>query len=48
MADLVSGAYGDGWMGADSSYTRYVSKRPSAVAVTVSRARGGAPTAPAM
>jgi hypothetical protein len=46
MADLVSGAYGDGWMGADSSYTRYVSKRPGAVAVTVSRAAWGGPDVP--
>ena len=46
LSDLTSGDYGDGWMGADSSYTRYVARRRGAIAVTVSRAAWGGPDVP--
>ena len=41
LGNLLSGVYGDGWMGADSSYTRYDARRPGKIAVTVSRAAWG-------
>jgi hypothetical protein len=46
LASLVSGLYGDGWAGADASYTRYASTRHAAVEVTVSRAAWGGPDVP--
>jgi hypothetical protein len=46
LASLVSGIYGDGWAGANASYTRYESKRHAAVEVTVSRAAWGGPDVP--
>ena len=46
VTNLVSGDYGDGWIGADASYTRYVARHPGAVAVTVSRAAWAGPDVP--
>ena len=38
IASLVSGVYGDGWMGGDASYTRYASsQRPTTLNVVLSR-----------
>jgi Dolichyl-phosphate-mannose-protein mannosyltransferase len=37
VAEARSGVYGDGWAGADATYTRYVADKPGRVLVTLSR-----------
>ena len=37
VRETRSGIYGDGWMGADAAYTRYVASRPGRLVVTLSR-----------
>jgi hypothetical protein len=46
LANSLSGLYGDGWMGADASYTRYDTKPPGSIGVTVSRRAWGGPDVP--
>jgi hypothetical protein len=46
IAESRSGIYGDGWMGADASYTRYVVRSPGRLAVTLSRAAWHGPDVP--
>jgi hypothetical protein len=37
VKEARSGIYGDGWMGADAAFTRYVASRPGRLALTLSR-----------
>jgi hypothetical protein len=46
VAEMRSGIYGDGWAGADSSYTRYVPAAGGRVTVTLSRALWRGPDVP--
>jgi hypothetical protein len=46
VAEARSGIYGDGWAGADSSYTRYVPTTGGRVRVTLSRALWRGPDVP--
>ena len=46
VAEARSGIYGDGWAGADSSYTRYVPTPGGRVTVTLSRALWRGPDVP--
>ena len=47
LVNSISGIYGDGWMGADASYTRYAADRPSAIRVSLSRSAWSGPDVPA-
>jgi hypothetical protein len=46
MAEARSGVYGDGWTGADASYTRYAARSPGRVTVTLSRDSWHGPDVP--
>jgi hypothetical protein len=48
VGEITSGIYGDGWMGEDASYTRYVAPRrvPGRLTVTVGRQSWGGPDVP--
>ena len=46
LVNSISGIYGDGWMGADASYTRYAADRPSAIRVSLSRSAWSGPDVP--
>jgi hypothetical protein len=46
VAEAQSGIYGDGWMGADAAYTRFVAKPPGRMAVTLSRTAWRGPDVP--
>jgi hypothetical protein len=45
LSSLVEGVYGDGWTGADASFTRFTPSR-STVVVTLSRTNWGGPDVP--
>ncbi len=46
VAERQAGIYGDGWAGADASYTRFVAKTRGRLAVTLSRALWRGPDVP--
>lgn len=46
LASSTVGIYGDGWMGSDSAYIRYLAPRRSRVAVTLSRTAWRGPDVP--
>jgi hypothetical protein len=47
LSTLVQGVYGDGWTGADASFTRFLPlTRPAALVVTLSRKDWGGPDVP--
>jgi hypothetical protein len=46
VAQTVSGVYGDGWMGSDAAFTRYVTKGRGQLSVFLTRAAWGGPDVP--
>ena len=46
LVNSTSGIYGDGWMGADASYTRYAADPPSTIRVSLSRSAWSGPDVP--
>jgi len=46
VAESRAGIYADGWMGADASYTRFVTRRPAQVIVALSRKLWSGPGKP--
>ena len=46
LAQTTAGVYGDGWMGSDAAFTRYVGGRPGPMSVTLSRQAWSGPDVP--